>query len=48
MRWVEKIGVKDLEYMFFLRSIGSFFCLNEFKGIVEYVYDCIVVYEGVL
>jgi lysocardiolipin and lysophospholipid acyltransferase len=29
------------------RSTGSFFCLNELKGTVEYVYDCTLVYGGV-
>ncbi|KAK4181531.1 acyltransferase-domain-containing protein [Triangularia setosa] len=46
-KWAEKIGVKDPEHMLLPRSTGTFFCLNELKGTVEYVYDCTVAYEGV-
>lgn len=46
-QWAEKIGVKDTEHMLLPRSTGTFFCLNELKGTVDYVYDCTVAYEGV-
>ncbi|PQE32758.1 hypothetical protein CJF32_00009642 [Rutstroemia sp. NJR-2017a WRK4] len=46
-KWAEKIGVKDMEHVLLPRSTGSFFCLNQLKGSVEYVYDCTMAYEGV-
>ncbi|RFU26219.1 hypothetical protein B7463_g10122, partial [Scytalidium lignicola] len=46
-KWAEKIGVKDMQHVILPRSTGTFFCLNELKGTVEYVYDCTVAYEGV-
>jgi len=45
--WAEKTGVKDPEHMLLPRSTGMFFCLNELKDSVEYVYDCTVAYEGI-
>ncbi|KAK5995995.1 putative acyltransferase [Cladobotryum mycophilum] len=45
--WAEKNGWKDPEHMMLPRSTGTFFCLNELKGTVEYVYDCTVAYEGI-
>ncbi|POS86438.1 hypothetical protein EPUL_002648 [Erysiphe pulchra] len=45
--WAKKIGVKDMENTLLPRSSGSFFCLNELKDTVDYLYDCTVVYEGV-
>lgn len=46
-KWAEKIGVKDMEHTLLPRSTGSYFCLNELKGTVDYVYDCTMVYGGV-
>jgi len=46
-KWAEKIGVKDPEHVLLPRSTGTYFCLSELKGTVEYVYDCTVAYEGV-
>ncbi|RDL39341.1 Acyltransferase [Venustampulla echinocandica] len=46
-QWAEKIGVKDMEHTLLPRSTGSYFCLNELKGTVDYVYDCTLVYGGV-
>ncbi|KXX81458.1 putative acyltransferase CST26 [Madurella mycetomatis] len=46
-KWAEKIGVKDPEHMLLPRSTGIYFCLNELKGTVDYVYDCTVAYEGI-
>ncbi|KAK7912172.1 acyltransferase [Apiospora marii] len=45
--WADKIGVKDCAHLMLPRSTGTFFCLNELKGSVDYVYDCTVAYEGV-
>ncbi|KAI0017850.1 acyltransferase-domain-containing protein [Xylariomycetidae sp. FL0641] len=46
-KWAAKTGLKDPEHLMLPRSTGMFFCLNELKGTVEYVYDCTVAYEGV-
>jgi 1-acyl-sn-glycerol-3-phosphate acyltransferase len=46
-KWAEKIGVKDMQHVLLPRSTGMFFCLNELKGTVDYVYDCTLAYEGV-
>ena len=46
-QWAKKIGVKDMEHVLLPRSTGMFFCLNELKGTVDYVYDCTIAYEGV-
>ncbi|TQS35054.1 hypothetical protein Golomagni_04536 [Golovinomyces magnicellulatus] len=45
--WAKKQGVNDMEHTLLPRSSGSFFCLNELKGTVDYVYDCTLAYEGV-
>ncbi|EKD20324.1 uncharacterized protein L3040_007331 [Drepanopeziza brunnea f. sp. 'multigermtubi'] len=45
--WAKKQGIKDMEHVLLPRSTGSFFCLNELKGTVDYVYDCTLAYEGV-
>jgi lysocardiolipin and lysophospholipid acyltransferase len=45
--WAKKAGLKDLEHLLLPRSTGTFFCLQELKGSVEYVYDCTVAYEGI-
>lgn len=45
--WAAKMGLKDPAHMMLPRSTGMFFCLNELKGTVDYVYDCTVAYEGV-
>lgn len=46
-KWAEKTGVKDPRHLLLPRSTGTFFCLNELKDTVEYVYDCTVAYEGI-
>lgn len=46
-QWAEKIGVKPMQHQLLPRSTGMFFCLNELKETVDYVYDCTVAYEGV-
>ena len=45
--WAEKSGVKDPEHLLLPRSTGMFFCLNELRGTIDYVYDCTVAYEGI-
>ncbi len=45
--WAAKMNMKDTEHMMLPRSTGMFFCLNELKGSVDYLYDCTVAYEGV-
>ncbi|KAL2016170.1 hypothetical protein VTK56DRAFT_4110 [Thermocarpiscus australiensis] len=46
-RWAEKIGVKDPDHVLLPRSTGMYYCLNELKGTLDYVYDCTVAYEGI-
>ncbi|KAK0636399.1 acyltransferase-domain-containing protein [Bombardia bombarda] len=46
-QWANKIGVKDTQHLLLPRSTGSYFCLTELKGTVDYVYDCTVAYEGI-
>lgn len=47
VKWAEKNNLRDPEHVMLPRSTGTFFCLNELKGSVDYVYDCTVAYEGV-
>ncbi len=46
-KWATKIGIPDVKHLLLPRSTGMYFCLNELKGTVDYVYDCTVAYEGV-
>ncbi|KAK2597408.1 hypothetical protein QQS21_005956 [Conoideocrella luteorostrata] len=46
-QWAAKNGLQDPEHVMLPRSTGTYFCLNELKDSVEYVYDCTVAYEGV-
>ncbi|KAK6951532.1 hypothetical protein Daesc_006053 [Daldinia eschscholtzii] len=46
-QWAAKMGLRDMEHLMLPRSTGMFFCLNELRGTVDYVYDCTVAYEGV-
>ncbi|KAG6146989.1 hypothetical protein E4U28_007979 [Claviceps purpurea] len=45
--WAAKNSLQDPEHVMLPRSTGTYFCLNELKDSVEYVYDCTVAYEGV-
>ncbi|KAH7242257.1 acyltransferase-domain-containing protein [Fusarium tricinctum] len=45
--WAAKNDLKDPEHVMIPRSTGMFFCLNELKGSIDYVYDCTVAYEGI-
>ncbi|KAL1969048.1 hypothetical protein VTN77DRAFT_882 [Rasamsonia byssochlamydoides] len=42
----EKTGIPPLRHMLLPRSTGLFFCLQQLKGTVDWVYDCTVAYEG--
>ncbi|WEW56488.1 hypothetical protein PRK78_001933 [Emydomyces testavorans] len=44
--YCEKQGISPLKHVLLPRSTGLFFCLQQLKGTVEYVYDCTVGYEG--
>jgi 1-acyl-sn-glycerol-3-phosphate acyltransferase len=46
-QWAAKNGLEDHRHLMLPRSTGIFFCLNELKKTVEYVYDCTMAYEGV-
>ena len=45
--WAAKTGVKDVQHTLLPRSTGSYFCLNELKDTVDFVYDCTLAYEGI-
>ncbi|KAB8232149.1 putative RNA polymerase II transcription elongation factor (Ctr9) [Aspergillus alliaceus] len=42
----EKQGFPPLKHEVLPRSTGLFFCLQQLKGTVDWVYDCTVAYEG--
>ncbi|KAG6010367.1 hypothetical protein E4U21_006931 [Claviceps maximensis] len=46
-QWAAKNSLRDPEHVMLPRSTGTYFCLNELKDSVEYVYDCTVAYEGI-
>ena len=46
-KWAEKIGVPDMRHQLIPKSTGTYFCLNELKGTVDWVYDCTLAYEGI-
>lgn len=41
-----KQGITTLKHILLPRSTGLFFCLQQLRGTVDYVYDCTVGYEG--
>ena len=45
--WAKKTGLRDLDHLMLPRSTGTFYCLNELKDTVEWVYDCTMAYEGI-
>lgn len=46
-RWAEKQRIPEMRHQLLPRSTGSFFCLNQLRDTVEWVYDCTLAYEGV-
>ncbi|ODM23536.1 hypothetical protein SI65_01125 [Aspergillus cristatus] len=42
----EKVGIQPFRHALLPRSTGLFFCLQQLKGTVDWVYDCTVAYEG--
>jgi len=46
-KWAAKSGVEDLRNTLIPRSRGLWFCLDELKNSVEYIYDCTLSYEGI-
>jgi lysocardiolipin and lysophospholipid acyltransferase len=46
-QWAAKIGTEDMKHQLLPRSTGTYFCLKELNGTVEWVYDCTLAYEGV-
>jgi hypothetical protein len=47
VKWAEKNGLEDPKHVLLPRSTGTYFCLEELKGTLDYVYDCTVAYEGI-
>lgn len=41
-----KTGITPLKHMLLPRSTGLFFCLQQLRGTVDWVYDCTIAYEG--
>ncbi|RAH83917.1 putative acyltransferase [Aspergillus japonicus CBS 114.51] len=44
--YAAKQGLPTLQHQIIPRSTGLFFCLQQLRGTVEWVYDCTVAYEG--
>ena len=42
----QKVGIPPFRHALLPRSTGLFFCLQQLKGTVDWVYDCTVAYEG--
>jgi RNA polymerase-associated protein CTR9 len=42
----QKQGITSMKHELIPRSTGLFFCLQQLKGTVDWVYDCTVAYEG--
>ena len=45
--WAAKAGLEDMQHQLLPRSTGTYFCLSELSGTVDWVYDCTIAYEGV-
>lgn len=45
-RYGEKVGIPPNRHLLLPRSTGLFFCLQQLKGTIDYVYDCTIGYEG--
>ncbi|KIV85305.1 hypothetical protein PV11_01012 [Exophiala sideris] len=46
VKWAEKQHIPDMRHLLLPRSTGLFFCLQQLKGTVDWVYDCTIAYEG--
>ena len=46
VKWAEKQHIPDLRHQLLPRSTGLFYCLQQLKGTLDWVYDCTVAYEG--
>jgi 1-acyl-sn-glycerol-3-phosphate acyltransferase len=44
--WAAKQGISDMQHQLLPRSTGLYFCLQQLKGTVDWLYDCTVTYEG--
>lgn len=44
--YAEKQGIKAFDHVLLPRSTGLFFCLQQLRGTVDWVYDCTVAYDG--
>jgi 1-acyl-sn-glycerol-3-phosphate acyltransferase len=44
--WAAKQGITDLQHQLLPRSTGLYFCLQQLRGTVDWLYDCTVAYEG--
>ena len=46
-KWADKQGIPDMKHQLLPRSTGMFFCLQQVRGTLDWVYDCTVAYEGI-
>ncbi|KAJ5541944.1 hypothetical protein N7535_004363 [Penicillium sp. DV-2018c] len=44
--WGKKQGLPPFNHMILPRSTGLFYCLQQLRGTVDWVYDCTIAYEG--
>lgn len=44
--WAAKQGIPDMRHVLLPRTTGLYFCLQQLKGTVDWVYDCTTAYEG--
>lgn len=44
--WSQKSGIPDMKYQLLPRSTGMYFCLEQLRDTVDWVYDCTIGYEG--
>jgi 1-acyl-sn-glycerol-3-phosphate acyltransferase len=42
----KKMGLPSFKHQILPRSTGLFFCLQQLRGTVDWVYDCTIAYEG--
>ena len=45
--WAAKQGIPDMQHLLLPRSTGLYFCLQQLRGTVDWLYDCTIAYEGV-